>query len=107
MRSVLDPDSPNYIGELENSEDYLEIIQYLPKNADRTTESGVVRALRVATSAWKFDRGFTTKKSGKKKNKTIATETSSTSSGQSANTTHKKGGFQILKKNPTPSEWYK
>ena len=107
MRSVIDPDSSNYIGELENSEDYLEIIQYLPKNADRTTESGVVRALRVATSAWKFDRGFTTQKDGKKKNKTLATETSSTSSGQSANTKHIKGERKFLKKNVPPSEWYK
>jgi len=55
---VLDPESPHYIPELTSSSNWNQIIGYIPRSADMTTRSGVRKALKMATVAWKAINGI-------------------------------------------------
>ena len=66
IADVLDPDSSHHIEECVDSENWKQIIGYLPQNADRSTTAGVRRALKVAVMAWRADTGQVEKKETKK-----------------------------------------
>ena len=102
LTSVLDSTSPAYIPELSDKEQYKEIIGYMPQNYDRANAESVKRALKVATAAWKFDRGIETKK-----NPRSAITDTGMSAGDS-NVSTKKGEPKLnIPKNVPMSEWFK
>ena len=105
LRTVIDKDSDYFIEELVDDNQYKEIIQYLPRRYDRSTEKGIVRGLKAAVSAWKTDKGFT-EKTGKKSNPILADKTGS-SSGEHQPRPVKKSGLSILKPTVSMTDWYK
>jgi hypothetical protein len=63
ISEILDPDSPSHIPECVDSNNWNQIVAYIPSGADRDTAAGVKRALKIAVSAWKMDTGRTDSKS--------------------------------------------
>jgi hypothetical protein len=57
LRKVVDAKNPLYLPELVDDRQYREIVGYLPRNVDRSSEDGIHRALKLAVRSWKEDGG--------------------------------------------------
>lgn len=114
LRDVINPSSKNYMPELVPDDQYKEIVNYLPRNIDRSSDEGIVRALKLAVNSWKYDKGDISKdeytkgvKDGVAKAKTSElASTQGVSSQGKAVKKEKKTGRKILTSGTTPSDWY-
>ena len=111
---MINPKHTDYISELVDDSQYNEILGYLPRKIDQTSQDGILRALRLAVNSWKLDKGIVGDTDVKKtKQKTsadakvadLAAINSSVS--HSKNDSVKKRKKHILKRNIPVSEWYK
>ena len=116
LQNITLPSHPDYIPELVDDLQYNEIINYLPRNIDKKSSKGIVRALRTAVVAWKHDRGLNDTnnefKKGKRQGlaearvKDLTSTNNNTISGSKNFRTPPKGERKILKKASTPQTWY-
>lgn len=105
LRQVIDKDSPYYIDELVDDKQYKDIIQYLPRRYDRTSEQGIVRGLKAAVAAWKTDKGIVDNKP-KKTTKPLVSDRTGADGGNhqpQKSTIHNK----FFKKPVEMKDWYK
>lgn len=107
LRSVVTEGDPLYIPELVSDENYNQIVGYLPRNVDRSSEKSIHKSLQTAVRLWKEDRG---KAGDGEKPKNAAAELS-TSRGQGSGKAGEgekpsSGGRKILKQGSGIDSWY-
>lgn len=99
LKKIISPDSDSYIPELVDDMQYQEIIGYLPRNFDKSSEGSIVKALKMATKLWKEDKGIKDKPA-----KTALNDVSEPKSGN--NNTETKERKRILPRPRSYKEWY-
>jgi len=104
LKDVINPKSSNYMPELVKESQYQDILQYLPRKIDRTSQEGVVKALRIAVSGWKQATGF--KDKAKDKASELATS-HSVPSGRTNNEVSSPDRKRVIPKQTGPDGWYK
>src|SRR3990167_1117599 len=107
LHDVVDSDSPNYMKELVDDSTFREVIQYLPKTLDKSSESAIRRALKVAVHAWQFDNGMTKEKREKPEATLTTTSRRTLGSSQDKPAASKSGERKILKSTAKIDSWYK
>lgn len=109
LRDVIDAESAHYMKELVDDGQYREIIQYLPKNIDKSSESSIRKSLKVAIHAWKYDKGYADDKPKKKPEADLAASSSKShgGSGEERKSKPKPGERKLLKKATSIEDWYK
>ena len=107
LRKVVDEKSPLYIPELVDDRQYRDIVGFLPRNADRSSEEGIHRALKAAVRTWKEERG---EKEETKEGKDVAAEVAANSAkpgaGGSQAPSKASSGLKLLRKEQPMSSWY-
>ena len=106
LSDVIDSTSKNYMPELVDDRQYNEIVGYLPKNIDRSSENAIRRALRVAVHAWKFDRGITDSKPKAKPEADLIASKGVRGSAVGNSSPKKTGERKLIKKTPSIEDWY-
>lgn len=104
LRDALDPSHTSHIPELVDRDQYATIIQYLPRNTDRSSPSLVLRALKSAVIAWKADTGRLTVGERPQEKNTAVSEPRG-GSGKRPNEAEQIPQLPIRKPVP-PSKWY-
>lgn len=106
LREVIDSRSTNYIEELANDNKYKEIINYLPRNYDKSSKESIIKALKIAVNSWKYDNNIQDKQ--EKSNISDITSIQSNNIGVNNNIPKLPKGYRhVLKRNIPVSEWYK
>jgi len=106
LRNVIDAKHSDYIPELVDDAQYAEIITYLPRNIDRSSHSGITRALRLATKMWKEDKGIKDTVASNKKAADVAAVRKTTSGHEAPKKTKVKGERKIIKGGPGMESWF-
>lgn len=115
LQNVINPKHADYLPELVDDSQYNEIIGYLPRNIDKSTEGGISKALKLAVHSWKIDKGIIDndnfekgKKSGMAAAKTAELASiSNTIQGSNQQQEKQRTGRRILKTGIPITEWYK
>jgi len=104
LKAVVTEGHKYFIPELVPDNDYKEIIGYLPRNTDLTSQDGIFDGLKTAVGSWKNKKGTAPEKQA-----TVAAELSTSKGvgGGSAPAPKKlKGERKLLKKTSGVSDWY-
>ena len=107
LKAVVDEDSPLYIPELVSDKNFQEVIGFLPRSFDKSSQESIHHGLRVAVRLWEEFKG---KKKTEKKPDTSAEL--SASAGVSGSGTARQGETRserkfIKKSSSDIKDWYK
>lgn len=106
LRKTVDENSPFFIPELVEEKQYRQIIGYLPRNMDRSTEEGIHKALKLAVVSWKADRGDGKVKDRPNRAAAEAAASGTGPGGGGRQVEAKPSGFKLLKKQQEIGTWY-
>lgn len=106
LKSVVDKNSPRFIEELVDDKQFNEIVGYLPRSLDRSSEDSIHSALKVAVTVWKTMNGKEEKEKKEKKNIETDLSASTTTGGGNKETEAKAEDRRFFRKSPDINSWY-
>jgi cation transport regulator ChaB len=106
LKRVTDENDEFFISELVNDDDFNKIVGYLPRNIDRSSEKSIHKALKLAVSAYKLDKG---EKEEKKEKNTAAADVAATTKKPSSTSGDdgKNAPKSFKKQSQSINDWYK
>ena len=109
LKKVVEEGHPMYIPELVEDKSFSQIIQFLPRNVDRSSEDSIHKALKRAVKLWKDENGIEEKTDKSEKKKVVAELAKTEGSGGSGSPAKetKPSGRKILQSNSRGIDtWY-